>query len=578
MAGRKKIEPDPVTGYAKKVVKGKIIAGPYVRAACQRHLDDLKAGERRGLFWDKSKALYAINFFPQTLHLAEGKHAGKVFELEPSQKFIIGSLFGWMGKDGSRRFRTAYIEIGKGGGKTPLAAGIGLYGLIADQERGAEIYAAAVTRDQAGILFRDATLMVDASPALSKRIDKTAHNLAFIPTQSFFRPVSSEGKSLDGKRVHMALIDEIHEHRTPIVVEKMRAGTKGRRQALIFEITNSGYDRETICYYHHDYSIKVVTGAIRNDSWFAYVCALDEGDDWRDQKVWLKANPLMGVSVTKKYLEEQVLEAEGMPAKQGVVKRLNFCIWTAGQTQWIRPEIWKKNGAQTDPDAVMGKTCFGGLDLSSKNDLSALALVFPQEDGIFDALVYFWLPEEGLGDRELRDGVPYLDWKERGFLKTTPGSTVDYSWIAEQLMEISEEFQLRGLAFDRWGITSFKRHLDEAGVRYWVKEKEEDTGEGICLIPHGQGFRDMGPAVTALEDALLEGKIRHGMHPVLTWNAASAELMQDPAGNRKIVKGKNPGKRVDGIVALAMGMHLAAGMKIEEKKPSVYETRGIITL
>jgi hypothetical protein len=144
-----------------------------------------------------------------------------------------------MGKDGSRRFRTAYIEIGKGGGKTPLAAGIGLYGLVADQERGAEIYAAAVTRDQAGILFRDATLMVDASPALTKRIDKTAHNLAFIPTQSFFRPVSSEGRSLDGKRVHMALIDEIHEHRTPIVVDKMRAGTKGRRQALIFEITNA---------------------------------------------------------------------------------------------------------------------------------------------------------------------------------------------------------------------------------------------------------------------------------------------------------------------------------------------------
>jgi phage terminase large subunit-like protein len=571
-----KREIDPVTDYAKKVVRGRIIAGPWVRAACQRHLDDLERGEKRGLFWDKEKAIYAINFFPQTLKLAEGRHAGKPFELEPSQKFIIGSIFGWMGKDGARRFRTAYIEQGKGSGKTPLAAGIGLYGLIADKEMGSEVYAAAVTRDQAGILFRDAVLMVEASPLLSKRIDKTAHNLAFIATQSFFRPISSEGRSLDGKRVHMALIDEIHEHRTPIVVDKMRAGTKGRKQALIFEITNSGYDRESICYYHHDYSIKVVTGAIKNDSWFSYVCALDDGDDWRDRKVWLKANPLLGVSMTKKYLEEQVLEAEGMPAKQGVVKRLNFCIWTEGQTQWIRPEIWKNNGETVNPSEIAGKIAFGGLDLSEKNDLSALSLVIPLLDGTFSILSYFWLPDDALGERELRDGVPYLVWKEKGFIKTTPGSVVDYAWIANQLIEISEDYEIKGIAFDRWGMRILKPHLDEAGVRYWVKEKEDDHGDGIAFIPHGQGYRDMSPAVTALEDALLQGKIRHGMHPVLTWNAANAELMQDPAGNRKIVKGRNPNKRVDGIVALAMAMSLATGAKIQAKAASVYETRGLL--
>lgn len=566
MGGRKKIGIDPVTDYARKVTSGKIVAGPYVRAACQRHLDDLKKGEKRGIFWDKEKALHGINFFPQTLRLAEGKHAGRPFELEPSQKFIVGSLFGWRGKDGARRFRTAYIEEGKGNGKTPLAAGVGLYGLAADQERGAEIYAAAVTRDQAGIMFRDATQMVDASPALSKRIDKTAHNLAYISTQSFFRPVSSEGRSLDGKRVHMALIDEIHEHRTPVVVDKMRAGTKGRRQALIFEITNSGYDRETICYYHHEYSIKVVTGAIQNDSWFAYVCALDEGDDWRDRKVWPKANPLMGVSVTKKYLEEQVLEAEGMPAKQGVVKRLNFCIWTEGQTQWIRPEIWKKNGEAVKAEDLAGKEAFGGLDLSSKNDLSALVLAIPIEVG-WAILCWFWLPGDGLGERELRDGVPYVAWKEKGFLKTTPGAAVDYAWIAEELLQVAEDYDIKGIAFDRWGMNVLKRHLDEAGVRYYVREKEDDKGEGIAFIPHGQGYKDMSPAVTALEDALLQGKLRHGMNPILTWNASNAELMQDPAGNRKLIKGKNPGKRIDGIVALAMAMSLATGAKIQVKMP-----------
>lgn len=578
MAGRKKVEIDPVTDYARKVTKGKIIAGPYVRAACERHLDDLAHGKKRGLSWDLEKALRAINFFPSTLCLAQGKHAGKPFELEPSQKFIVGSLFGWMGKDGYRRFRTAYIEQGKGAGKTPTAAGIGLYGLVADHEMGSEIYAAAVTRDQAGILFRDACLMVEASPTLSKRIDKTAHNLAYLPTQSFFRPVSSEGRSLDGKRVHMALIDEIHEHRTPIVVEKMRAGTKGRRQGLILEITNSGFDRESICYYHHEYSIKVVTGAIKNDSWFAYVCALDEKDDWRDPKVWIKANPTLGVTITKKYLEEQVREAEGMPAKQGVVKRLSFCVWTEGQTQWIRPEIWKKNGGPIDAAAISGKVAFGGLDLSSKNDLSALALVFPQNDGTFPALLYFWLPEEGLADREVRDGVPFMLWKEKGFLKTTPGSTVDYSWIAEELVQVSSNYQVAAVGFDRWGITSLKRYLDEAGLHYFVREKESDIGEGIAFVPHGQGFRDMSPAVTALEDALLQGKINHGMNPILTWCASNVELAQDPSGNRKPIKSRNPGHRIDGIVALAMAMHLATGEKITKKAPSVYEERGLTSI
>lgn len=544
-------------------MSGKILAGPWVRAACQRHLDDLEKGERRGLSWDREKALHAINFFPTTLCLAEGKHAGRPFELESSQKFIVGSLFGWIGKDGFRRFRTAYIEEGKGNGKTPLAAGIGIYGLVADREMAAEIYAAAVTRDQAGILFRDACLMVEASPELARRIDKTAHNLAFLTTQSFFRPVSSEGRSLDGKRVHIALIDEIHEHKTPIVVEKMRAGTKGRRQALIFEITNSGFDRETICYYHHEYSIKVVTQMTMNDSWFAYICALDEGDDWRDQKVWLKSNPLLGVSVTKKYLEEQVREAEGMPAKQGVVKRLNFCIWTEGQTQWIRPEVWKKNGLQVDSAAIGRRAGYAALDLSSKNDLSSLTLIFPDSEGYFDILQYFWLPADGLGERELRDGVPYLAWKDSGFLTVTPGATVDYAWIAHQLVELSSDYNILALAFDRWGMNLLRRYLDEASLRYFVKEKEEDQGIGIAFIPHGQGFKDMSPAVTALEDALLEGKIRHGMNPVLTWNAANAELMQDPAGNRKIVKPRDPSKRVDGIVSLAMAMRLAKGMKIE---------------
>ena len=241
---------DPVTRYALSVRAGQIVAGPLVRLACERHLRDLETGPARGLVWRLELAMRAVGFFPKVLRLADGKFAGMPFDLSPFQAFIVGSLFGWHTTEGVRRFRTAYVETGKGSGKSPLAAGVGLYLLAADGEASAEVYAAATTREQAGILFRDAVRMVETSPALARAIHRSGRNpvtnLAHLKSGSYFRPISSEGKSLDGKRVHAALIDELHEHSSSIVVDKMRAGTKARRQALIFEITNSGFDRTSV--------------------------------------------------------------------------------------------------------------------------------------------------------------------------------------------------------------------------------------------------------------------------------------------------------------------------------------------
>ncbi len=249
------------------MLSGAVPAGRLAFLAVERHLGDLERTEGEGtpLRWDEDDAHRAIEFFETFLCLAEGQHDGQPFKLEPWQQFVIACLFGW--KSGSfRRFRTAYVEIGKGNGKSPMAAGIGLYGLLADRESAAEVYSAAVVKDQAKILFRDAENMRDASPYLKRFIEKHVNNLFVPTTNSFFRPISSEKRGLDGKRVHMALIDELHEHPSALVVDKMRAGTKGRRQALIFEITNSGYDRNSVCYQHHDYSEKVLSGIIENDS------------------------------------------------------------------------------------------------------------------------------------------------------------------------------------------------------------------------------------------------------------------------------------------------------------------------
>src|SRR3990167_3148578 len=264
----------PVTDYAQAVMGGKVLVNRLVRLACQRHLHDLETGHLRGLRFDPELARHGLDFFSY-LYLAEGAHAGKPFRLEPHQQFIVGSIFGWVQADGFRRFRKAYIEMAKGNGKTPLAAAIGTYGLVADGEQGAEIYTAGVTRDQANYLLGDAEKMVGASPFLRQRVVRNAHNMSVPATNSYMRAVSSEARTLDQKRVHMALIDEIHEHPTSLVLDKLTAGMKGRRQPLIVEITNSGSDRTSVCWQHHQYSIEILEGTRQNDEWFAYVCGLD---------------------------------------------------------------------------------------------------------------------------------------------------------------------------------------------------------------------------------------------------------------------------------------------------------------
>lgn len=545
-----------VTLYARDVVAGDVAAGYLVRLACQRHLDDLEHGAERGLRFDEEAADKALKFFG-FLRLAEGEHAGKPFTLQSWQVFVVGSLFGWKRRDGNRRFRTSYAEIGKGNGKSPMAGGIGLYLLVADGEAGAEIYSAATTRDQAKILFRDAENMVDASPALSARIDKSVGNLACAATNSFFRPVSSEHRGLDGKRVHGALIDELHEHASSIVADKMRAGTKGRRQALIFEITNSGYDRHSVCWQHHEYSRQVLEGSLQNDSWFAYVCGLDpcdacfaqglrqpkdgcsDCDDWRDEAVWIKANPNLGVSITHTYLREQVDEAIGMPSKQNIVKRLSFCVWTEQVTRWLQLDAWDECGmVPVRAELLTGRRCYAGLDLASTGDLTALVLVFPDDerDGL-DLLAWFWCPSEGIRQRS-NAGVPYDQWVSQGLIEATEGNVVDYDVIEAKIKDLADTFDLAESAYDRWNSTQLVTNL----VR-----------DGATMVPFGQGFASMSAPSKELERLVTGKKLRHGGNPVLRWMASNVAIAQDPAGNIKPDR-EHSSEKIDGVVAAVMAI------------------------
>lgn len=584
---------DVTTEYAWGVEAGTIPAGPHVRAACVRHLRDLEHGPARGLRWDLAAANRAIGFFRDVLKLNGGDHEGRAFLLEPWQAFIVGSLFGWKGPDGFRRFRLAFVETGKGSGKSPLAGGIGLYMLLADGEARAEVYAAAVDKTQAGILFKDAVAMAKMSDAIASRVtfsggEGREYNIAYLQTGSFFRPVSSEssGRGKSGFRPHCVLLDEIHEHPTNAMVEFFRAGTKGRKQALIFMITNSGVDRTSVCYDYHQYGTQVAAGEREDDAFFSYICALDEGEDpFEDRSCWAKANPSLGVTFGERYLEEQVTQARGMPATESIVRRLNFCQWVDAANPWIDGDLWRAcERDELDLEALRDRPCFLGLDLSGKRDLTALAAVWPDGSGGYDATLRFWTPADTLLERERTDRVPYHVWAERGFLDAVPGRSINYAYIAHVVGELAGEFDIGGLAFDPYRIEDFMRALDEAGVDSWRWEgPNAREGSGVRMVRHGQGYGGgtsestlwMPRSVTALEEAVLNGTLRVRKNPVLTWNSASAVLETDPAGNKKWEKRKSTG-RIDGIVALSMALGLAASAP-GDSGGSVYEERGVLS-
>lgn len=539
---------DPVTDYAREVVAREIVAGPHVRDACARHLRDLDEGPARGLKWDPAAAQRAFLFYRNVLCLNGGEFEGTAFELEPSQKFIVGSLFGWFAPDGYRRFRVAYIEQGKGNGKSPMVAGIGLYMLVADREPRAEVYAFATKKDQAQILFRDAVAMVDQSPDLNRELTRAGGkgrewNIADMATGSFFRPISSDDAQ-SGPRPHCAIGDEVHEHKTAMMIEMMRAGTKGRRQALILMITNSGTDKQSVCWDYHDYAAKVCSRMLEDDAFFGYVCALDEGDDpLTDESCWTKANPLLGVSIQSKYLREQVREARGMPSKESTVRRLNFCQWVEALNPWLSYDVWvAARDADFDPDLLKGRRCHGGLDLSSTLDLTAFALLFEPtaEDPKWRQITKFWLPQETFDNRERLKQYPMHmhAWRAAGWIDATPGAAVNKLYVLAKIVEMCSMYDVQSIGYDRWRIEDFKTLMSDEGV-------------SLPLEPFGQGFKDMAPAVDEYERLLISGELRHDGNPVMTWNAGSAVIDKDPAGNRKPTKERSTG-RIDGVVAAVM--------------------------
>lgn len=526
-----------VTDYAEGVVAGDIVAGRLVRLACERHLRDVEDGHLRGLVWDDDAADHAIRFIEQLRH-SKGEWAGQRFILEDWQVFIVGSVFGWYRADGTRRFREAHTEVARKNGKTQLLAAIGLYLAFADGEAGAEVYSAATKRDQAKLCWEEARRMVEQTPALKSRvvITPSKSNLARLDTYSKFEPVGRDADTLDGLNPHAAIIDELHAHTSRDMVDVLRTALGARRQPLLWSITTAGSNQQSIWWESRSYAANVLEGIVEDDALFAYIATLDPGDDWRDESVWPKGNPNLGVSVKLDGLREEFRRAEAIPAQQNAFRRLRLNEPTEQSERWLDMATWDRNAAA--PEVAPGMTVFAGLDLSSTIDLTACVAVAPR-DGGYDVLTRFWRPEDTIGEAERRDGVPYRQWAADGWLTLTEGNAIDPVRIADDITDWLAPYTVAELAFDAWNAAGASARLGSLGV---------------TTVAMAQGFATYSEPCHALEALLLEGRIRHGGNPVLRWMAAQVMVKFGPNDAVRPFKPHGAGIRDDGIVALLMAL------------------------
>ncbi len=513
--------------------------------------------------YDKSAADYAVMFIENLCH-TKGTWAGKPFELIDWQEQIIRDLFGTLKPNGYRQFNTAYIEIPKKQGKSELAAAVALLLTCGDGEERAEVYGCAADRQQAAIVFDVAADMVRMCSALSKRVKILASQkrLIYTPTNSFYQVLSAEAYSKHGFNIHGVVFDELHTQPNRKLFDVMTKGSgDARMQPLYFLITTAGTDTHSICYETHQKAKDIIEGRKIDPTFYPVIYGADESDDWTDPKVWKKANPSLDITVGIDKVKAACDSAKQNPGEENAFRQLRLNQWVKQAVRWMPMEKWDKCAFSVDEDELQGRVCYGGLDLSSTTDITAFVLVFPplDEQDKYIILPYFWIPEDNLTLRVNRDHVPYDVWERQGYLQTTEGNVVHYGFIEKFIERLGERFNIREIAFDRWGAVQMVQNLENMG---------------FTVVPFGQGFKDMSPPTKELMKLVLEQKIAHGGHPVLRWNMDNIYIRTDPAGNIKADKEKST-EKIDGAVATIMALDRAIRCG-NDHGASVYDDRGLL--
>ena len=513
--------------------------------------------------FDEAKAQRAVEFIRCLKH-TKGRWRGQAFDLLPWQETIIRDVFGTVKEDGFRQYNTAYVEIPKKNGKSELAAGVALYMTCGDNEWGAEVYGCASDRQQASIVFDVAVDMVEQCPALKKRIKPvmSVKRLVYKPTNSFYQVLSAEAYTKHGLNVHAVIFDELHSQPNRELFDVMTKGSgDARTQPLFFLITTAGTDRHSVCFEQHQKAEDILCGRKVDPTFYPVIYGAADDADWTSEEVWYRANPSLGHTIDIGKVRNACLSARDNPAEENIFRQLRLNQWVKQSTRWMQMEKWDACAFPVDEGELLGRECYGGLDLSSSIDITAFVLVFPPRDDSerYVFLPFFWIPEENMVRRVRRDHVPYDVWEKQGFLETTEGDVIHYGFIERFIEELGKKFHIKEIAFDRWGAVQMVQNLE---------------GLGFTVVPFGQGFKDMSPPTKRLMELVLERNVAHGGHPVLRWMMDNIFVRTDPAGNIKPDKEKST-EKIDGAVAAVMALDRA--VRNGGSTGSVYDERGILS-
>lgn len=503
-------------------------------------------------YFDHKQAIIAIQFIEECCTFTQGEKGGQPFVLERWQKAIVGNLFGWKRPDQTRRFREALLFLGRGNGKSELAAAIICYVLFMDNEPGSQLYSAASKRDQTHFIFDPVRKMIRACPQMNERA--SIYKNSIVVGDCAYKCISREATSEHGGSTHFAVIDELHAQPDRDLVDVLYTSTIKRRNPLLLYVSTSDFDRPgSICNEKHDYACKVRDGIIDDPSFLPAIFEAKLEDDWKSPDTWEKANPNMGVSIRREDLAKLAKKAEDIPGFLNTFLRLHLNVRTQSDVRWLSLDQWDAFDEEIAAEDFEGQECFTGLDLSTTTDLSAFVMVFPREEPKgYDVLCRFWVPEENAQKREQRDRVPYLQWIREGWITATPGNSIDYDCIRSDINELQTRYNIRMIAADRWNATQLIGQLDQ---------------DGFEIVAFGQGYKDMSPAAKELERSIVAGEVCAGKNPVLRWMIGNVSIESDSAGNIKPSKRKST-ERIDGVVALTMGVALAT-RQTESNQPQL---------
>ena len=511
--------------------------------------------------WFDQEAVDRVVKALRALRHTKGRWAGQPVELEDWQlQYLVAPVFGWKHPDGSRIFRTVWFEVPRKNGKSTVASALGLVLFCADGEQGAEVYSAAASESQATIVFGEARKMAAASPALSKRLEILRKALVAPKTGSVFRALSRVAEAAHGLNVHGGIIDEVHVHKSRHLIDAIETGTGARTQPLVIFLTTANDGDETSIYAEkHNYTVQLAKRVVEDPTFYGVIWAAEETDDPFAESTWRKANPGLGTTVQLDYVRKEARRAKSIPAYFPAFCRLTLNRRVRAENRALNIADWDASAGLVAEDKLAGRICYGGLDLASTLDIAAFVLVFPDDDGTYDVLCRFWTPGETIDERSRRDQVPYQVWVDQGLLIASPGSVIGYRAIELEIEALSRRFDIREIAYDRWGAAQMRQNLED---------------DGFTVVQTGQGYATMTAPTKEMLGLVISKRLRHGGHPVLRWMADNLVVRTDPAGNLKPDKEKSR-QKIDGMVALIMAISRAV---IDGSGRSVYEDEGIIAI